>query len=50
MNINGSSCIYTSTENSTTAAWYRQINDSNLKIERTVFDKRDGFAVRCVKD
>jgi uncharacterized protein (TIGR02145 family) len=50
MNV-GTSCIFfTATESNSSSAWYRQINNDGTQIDRSEFDKRDGFSVRCVKN
>ena len=49
----GSYCDWwTSTENSTNLAWYRQINTNNPGVYRYYgyYGKTFGFSVRCVKD
>jgi uncharacterized protein (TIGR02145 family) len=41
---------WSSTETSTTNAWYRSLYYNNGNINRLNDDKQDGFSVRCLRD
>jgi uncharacterized protein (TIGR02145 family) len=41
---------WSSTENSTTNAWYRSMRYNNSSVNRYNFDKSWGFSVRCLRD
>ena len=41
---------WSSTEYSTTDAWYRYMYYNNTNVVRNNFDKQNGFSVRCVRD
>ncbi|MFW6002404.1 MAG: fibrobacter succinogenes major paralogous domain-containing protein, partial [archaeon] len=57
-NIGGSFCYFrnyggwwwSSTENSSTDAWYRSLNYTKSKLARDSPDEEFGFSVRCVRD
>lgn len=41
---------WSSTENSTTNAWNRNMNYNNANVNRNNNNKKNGFSVRCVRD
>jgi uncharacterized protein (TIGR02145 family) len=41
---------WSSTENSSSSAWYRYLNDSNDDVLRYYYSKTDGYSLRCLKD
>jgi uncharacterized protein (TIGR02145 family) len=41
---------WSSTENSGTNAWYRNINNSGVDVYRNYENKKSGYSVRCLKD
>ena len=41
---------WTSTQNTDAEAWNRLINHNNVRVFRNSINKKNGFAVRCVKD
>ena len=49
-NIGNLGYWWSSTESSTTSAWYRTLNYLNTNVTTTVNNKADGFSVRCLKD
>ena len=49
-NIGNNCNCWSSTENSTTNAWNRNLNYNNSNINRNNNNKRTGFSVRCVRD
>lgn len=42
--------FWSSTENSTTEAWYRMLDKSEEKVWRSDYKKEYGLSIRCVKD
>ncbi|MEI6048759.1 MAG: FISUMP domain-containing protein [Bacteroidota bacterium] len=49
-NIGNNGNWWSSTENSTTNAWNRNMNYNNTNVNRNNNNKRNGFSVRCVRD
>ena len=49
-NIGGNGHWWSSTQNSTTGAWNRNLPYSNGGVLRNDYNKRLGFSVRCVRD
>jgi len=49
-NIGNNGNWWSSTENSTTNAWNRNLNYDNDKANRNNNNKENGFSVRCLKD
>ena len=41
---------WTATESDASSAWYRRLNYCSSDVDRSNFDKRNGFSVRCVRD
>ena len=41
---------WSSSEDDTNHAWYRNLSDSDGNVNRANYDKRDGFPVRCLRD
>lgn len=49
-NIGNNGNWWSSTQNSTTNAWNRNLNYNNGNVNRNNNTKRNGFSVRCVRD
>jgi len=49
-NIGNNGNWWSSTENSTTNAWNRELNYNNANVNRNNNNKENGFSVRCVRD
>ena len=41
---------WSSSESSTSTAWYRYLDNSSGSVDRNDNDKQDGFSVRCLRD
>ena len=41
---------WSSSENETNYAWHRYLDDSDGDVDRSPYDKQDGFSVRCLRD
>ena len=41
---------WSSSENNTEGAWYRELNDDNGNVNRDYGAEQDGFSVRCLRD
>jgi uncharacterized protein (TIGR02145 family) len=48
--IGDAGSLWTSTENSTTTAWFRGLNHYSTNVNRSITDKRFGMSVRCWRD
>jgi uncharacterized protein (TIGR02145 family) len=49
-NIGSAGNWWSSTENVSSNAWFRSLNDDNSDMYRTNYPKQNGFSVRCVRD
>jgi len=49
-NLGNNGNWWSSTENSSTNAWYRNLNYNNANANRNNNNKELGFSVRCVRD
>ena len=49
-NIGNNGNWWSSTENSATNAWNRNLNYNNAEVNRNNNNKNNGFSVRCVRD
>lgn len=49
-NVGNNGNWWSSTENNTTNAWYRNLNYNNGNINRNNNNKQNGFSVRCLRD
>ncbi|MDD4501090.1 MAG: FISUMP domain-containing protein [Bacteroidales bacterium] len=49
-NVGGSGLWWSSTQSSTSNAWYRSLNYSYSSVTRGNYNKGSGFSVRCVRD
>jgi uncharacterized protein (TIGR02145 family) len=41
---------WSSSENNTNNAWYRNLNNNNGNVNRNNNNKQNGFSVRCLRD
>ena len=49
-NLGNNGNLWSSTENSSTNAWNRNLNYNNTQVNRNNNNKQNGFSVRCVRD
>ena len=49
-NITENGNFWSSSENNTNNAWFRNLFSGNIKVSSFDFDKWYGFSVRCIRD